>query len=313
MKNESEKTLKYLITSAPLNFSQKIDEGASSEVFKFKLNKKDAAVKRFKKTFTRKKMVSVAEQLRKLKNPNVVKFYGFTIQPSAIYLEYCSVLIHGEQFHNISQLIEFYNDEDEFNFQHRLDLIIQATSGLSHLHGIEIVHRNMKPSNLLVTRSNGKICVKVCDFDAVLVLKETITTTFTITTNPTAGITLAYTAPEICNGSVNAILKASDIYALGISAFQVMDSGPSPWTGVLAVMNDTLLINKICEGKRPLLSRIKEIYKANVTELTNFCSLLSNMWNHDIRKRPNISEVSIKSIIYRVTHKTLHGIQNNTT
>lgn len=280
---------KYLIKDC--TYLDKIDEGASADIYKIKLNDEDVAAKQFKKSLSRKKMTSVANQLSKLKHPNIVKFHGFSIKPSTIFLEFCSISIGEEHFNNISQLIGYWNEEENFNFQQRIALLCQVATGVSYLHGQHIVHKDIKPSNLLVTRGTiGKILVKISDFDAVLALKEAVTSTMTkVSSN--VGVTIGYTAPEICAGNVSNVSKETDIFALAITLFEILDSTSSAWNGVLPLMNDSLLMKMICDGKRPLLSRIETIYGSNVAEV-KINSLISDMWNHCPADRPETDQVS---------------------
>ena len=119
--------------------------------------------------------MDIAHVLRKLENDNVVKLCGFSTKPSALLFEYIRVNVDGEKVHNLSLFLSIFNDNTYFNFKERLNYIFQATKGLIYLHNNGVVHRDFKPSNLLVSGSLNEISVKVADFDGMLLLKETIT------------------------------------------------------------------------------------------------------------------------------------------
>ncbi len=114
--------------------------------------------------------------------------------------------------------------------QDHLDLIIKMLQALVYLHRRGILHRDLKPGNVLVTQGQ----VKVVDFGLSV---ETRTASMKHSTQSTAG-TFAYMAPELFHGAP--ISRASDLYAVGVIAYELF-SGHHPFS----VNNLALLINEI--------------------------------------------------------------------
>ena len=101
-----------------------------------------------------------------------------------------------------------------------LDVVSQVASGLAVAHAAGVVHRDIKPGNLLVDR-NGTI--KITDFGVAYALGSApLTRTGTLIGTP------GYLAPERVSG--HAAGPASDLYSLGIVAYECL-TGSLPYTG----------------------------------------------------------------------------------
>ncbi|AQQ53764.1 Stk1 family PASTA domain-containing Ser/Thr kinase [Planococcus lenghuensis] len=105
-----------------------------------------------------------------------------------------------------------------------VDIMLQLTSALAHAHQNQIVHRDIKPQNILIDR-NGR--VKVTDFGIAMALTATSYTQ----TNSVLG-TVHYLSPEQARGGT--ATKKSDIYSLGIVMFELL-TGQLPFSGESAV------------------------------------------------------------------------------
>jgi eukaryotic-like serine/threonine-protein kinase len=101
-----------------------------------------------------------------------------------------------------------------------LDVVAQVAAGLAAAHAAGVVHRDIKPGNLLVDRSGT---VKITDFGIAYALGSApLTRTGTLIGTP------AYLAPERVNGQ--AAGPASDLYSLGMVAYECL-TGSLPFAG----------------------------------------------------------------------------------
>ena len=115
--------------------------------------------------------------------------------------------------------------------QEQLELILKVLQALVYLHRRGILHRDLKPGNVLI--SNGQL--KVVDFGLSI---ETRTRSTIAATQNTAG-TLPYMAPELFHGMP--VSRASDLYAVGIMAYELY-TGRHPFsTNNLAVLVNEIL------------------------------------------------------------------------
>ena len=169
------------------------------------------------------------------------------------------MLINGEVIHNVSQLLPVWNDDELFIFSTRRSIVMSASLGLKALHDMEIIYKDFKPSNLLVSDMQDNIKVKLSDFDDLFILKNTTTATQT-NINTLDGCTLMYTANKIYQQIVASTSFETDICLWAISTFEIMAGFPTPWSNVLPVSNDTLLPDVLKVNKRPSVANIIKRY-----------------------------------------------------
>lgn len=116
------------------------------------------------------------------------------------------------------------------SLEERLALFIQAVDAIAAAHSVGVLHKDLKPANLLVTRGAEALRLRVTDFGSARLLEPErlaalgitqlgMTLAQAVVTDPGAA-TLLYLAPEtICGGT--ATVK-SDVYALGILLYQLV-------------------------------------------------------------------------------------------
>ena len=105
-----------------------------------------------------------------------------------------------------------------------VDIMLQLTSGIAHAHDSYIIHRDIKPQNVMIL-DNGM--VKITDFGIATALNNHELTE----TNSIMG-SVHYLPPEQANG--NGATVKSDIYSLGILMFELL-TGKVPFKGENAV------------------------------------------------------------------------------
>ena len=108
-----------------------------------------------------------------------------------------------------------------------LRFIRDVASGLEYLHARDIIHRDIKPDNILVNQEGNFV---VTDFGVSSKMKSTLrrNSTRAMAGADVAG-TIGYMAPELFSRNPDAV-KATDIWALGATVFE-MASGEMPFFG----------------------------------------------------------------------------------
>lgn len=157
-----------------------------------------------------------AQSVTTLSHPNIVNMYDVGEEDGIYYLvmEY----VPGQT------LKQYIDQRGMLPIGEALDIMEQLTSAMAHAHHFEIVHRDIKPHNILI-RNDG--VVKVTDFGIA-----TATSATTIThTNSVLG-SVHYLSPEQARGGI--ANKQSDIYSLGIVMFELL-TGRQPFSGESAV------------------------------------------------------------------------------
>lgn len=158
-----------------------------------------------------------SEALSVLDHPNILTVFDFGLnelgQPYLVtdYLE-------GET------LAEILNNEETLDYKRVIDLFKQVSSALSHAHKNGVVHRDMKPSNImLVKNEENEDRVKILDFGIAKVTDETEDSTQLTKTGEVFGSPL-YMSPEQCRGKV--LDARSDIYSVGCVAYRALTGVP---------------------------------------------------------------------------------------
>ena len=158
-----------------------------------------------------------ANILARVTHPNIAHLIDAGVSPDGqpyLVLE----LVDG-------QPIDEYCDHRRLGVPARLALFLDVLGAVAHAHTHRIVHRDIKPPNVLV-RTDGH--VKLLDFGIAKLLEpdgepEKIST---LTLEQGAGLTPAYAAPEQVRG--RQATTATDVYALGLLLY-VLLTGQHPW------------------------------------------------------------------------------------
>ena len=152
----------------------------------------------------RRRFVREAQLAARLQHPNVVSIYdtGEAEGRPFIVMEY----VEGET------LADVVRREGRLEPDRAVELAIQACAGLDHAHRAGLVHRDVKPQNLLL-RDDGVL--KVADFGIARSRHATRLT-------DVGGVlgTAAYLAPEQAAGED--VTAAADVYALGVVLYQML-------------------------------------------------------------------------------------------
>jgi len=123
-----------------------------------------------------------------------------------------------------------YCDQNHLPAQERLELFIQVCQAIQHAHQKGIIHRDVKPSNILVTLHDGVPVPKVIDFGIAKATDQPLTEKTVFTAFGHFMGTPAYMSPEQAELSGLDIDTRSDIYALGVLLYELL-TGQTPFDG----------------------------------------------------------------------------------
>jgi len=163
-----------------------------------------------------------AEACSQLRNPHTVTIYDFDqTEDGVLYL--AMELVRGES------LQEIQHRDGVIEASRALCILDQVAEALGEAHDKGIVHRDMKPENIMVERRGGADYVKVLDFGIAKILSGEGSKIIPALTaiGQTVG-TLEFMSPEQLRGK--ALDGRSDIYALGMVAYEML-TGQLPFKG----------------------------------------------------------------------------------
>jgi len=153
-----------------------------------------------------------AQAVASLSHPNVVSVYDVGQENDTHYM----VMEYVEG----STLKEVINDRGALPVEEAVRIAVQICDALDHAHQNKIIHRDIKPHNILIGK-NGR--VKVTDFG----IARAVTSTTITHTNSVLG-SVHYFSPEQARGGITA--EKSDIYSLGIVLYEMV-TGKLPFSG----------------------------------------------------------------------------------
>lgn len=151
-----------------------------------------------------------------LSHPNIVEVYDVGEDNGQYYIvmEY----IEG------CQLKQLLKKRGRLTLSEVIDIMLQITDGLSVAHDAYIIHRDIKPQNIMILDSG---LVKITDFGIAMAMNSTQLTQ----TNSVMG-SVHYLPPEQANGKGSTL--QSDIYSMGILMYELL-TGELPYKGDNAV------------------------------------------------------------------------------
>lgn len=157
-----------------------------------------------------------AQSATSLNHPNIVNIYDVGEEGDIYYIvmEY----VDGQT------LKQYILEHSPLPVEEVIQIMKQLTSAISHAHQNNIIHRDIKPQNVLIDPSGN---VKITDFGIAMALSATSITK----TNSVLG-SIHYLSPEQARGAM--ANKKSDIYSLGIVMFELL-TGRLPFFGESAI------------------------------------------------------------------------------
>lgn len=154
-------------------------------------------------------------------------------------------------------------DRRGLDIAHRLELFLQICEGVQHAHQKGVIHRDLKPNNLMVADYQGQMLVKVIDFGIAKSMDGGRGQTGSTRMGMPIG-TPAYMSPEQAAGDLAAIDTRTDVYSLGVVLYRLI-THELPISGdTIARAIDTDLARVLREAQiRAPSKKVLEIAKDN--------------------------------------------------
>lgn len=214
----------------------------------------------------RERFESEAVIAANITHPNVVSIRDHNVSENIVYLvmEY----VRGR---NLEQVIQ---ERGRFTPRQMLSILEQICLGLSAAHSEGIIHRDMKPANVLLADTGE---VKITDFGLARAASAH-------TQSATLVATLSHVSPELVSGAPAD--SRSDIYAIGIMVYQML-TGQLPYRD----SNAAALMKHHLDSPMPLPSEIVPGLADDLDELVQWCT------EKDPERRPQNAGLLLDEVV----------------
>jgi CHASE2 domain-containing sensor protein/tRNA A-37 threonylcarbamoyl transferase component Bud32 len=194
----------------------------------------------------RRRFFQEAETAGRLDHPNIVTIYDVGEEHDLAYI--AMDYIQGESLDRHVQPEQLLPLADVFGIG------VQVAEALDYAHGQKVVHRDVKPGNIIYDRAAGRL--KVTDFGIACLTDNSKTRTGTVLGSP------FYMSPEQIAGQ--RVDGRADLYSLGVTLYQLL-SGRLPFEGDSL----TSLMYKIANDKPQPIRKLRRELPACVTRFIN--------------------------------------------
>ena len=253
---------------------EKIGTGGMSDVYKAKCHKLNryVAIKVLKQEFSENanfvsKFRIEAQAAAGLMHPNIVNVYDVGEENGIYYI--VMELVEG------ITLKKYIEKKARLSYKEAVSIAIQVSMGIEAAHNNHIIHRDIKPQNIIISK-DGK--VKVTDFGIAKAA-----TSNTITSNVMGSV--HYTSPEQARGGI--VDEKSDIYSAGITMYEMI-TGHVPFDG-----DSTVTV---------ALKHLNEVIKSPAEEVPDIPYSLECIIMKCTQKLPNKRYMSCEELLQDLKH-----------
>lgn len=208
----------------------------------------------------RRRFHAESEAMARLNHNNIIKVFDVSSTPENEY--FVMEIVDG------ITLKQYINHREVLSIKEALHFTVQILKALEHAHLKKIVHRDIKPQNIMILRDGT---VKVMDFGIARVMENKDITQ----TKGAAFGTVHYIAPEQARGEN--IDGRADIYSVGVMLYEML-TGKLPYTGDSPLAVAMQHINSVPEPPSHLNPNIPE--SVEIITLKAMCGDLSGRYHN---------------------------------
>ncbi len=247
-----------------------------------KLNNMPVAIKVLRDMLSRdggsvKRLIVEAQLSMQLSHPNVIRVHNFEDDGFTKFL--------------VMEYVEGETLKDRIDRESRLAesetrrLGAEICKGLEHAHAKKVIHRDLKPGNILLGKDGS---VKIADFGIARVCRDSMSR---LTSQMDSG-TLLYMSPEQLDGEST---EASDVYSLGVVLYEMLSGDPPFRTGDIAGQIRTKQpksLENVSEEFNTLVSRC--LAKNAADRFTNVRDLMEELSGRGEERRKEAARLAAK-------------------
>jgi eukaryotic-like serine/threonine-protein kinase len=149
------------------------------------------------------------------------------------------------------QDITAHCDQRRLDFRGRITLFLQVCEGVLHAHQKGLVHRDLKPGNILVSRVRDQAAVvKIIDFGVAKSMSGLLAANPAHTRLGSFVGTPAYSSPEQISGPIASVDTRADIYSLGVVLYEML-SGVTPYRPDELNQKTPVELARLLSGEQP--------------------------------------------------------------
>ncbi len=170
------------------------------------------------------------QALARLKHPGIAAIYESGRTEDGQHY-FAMELVRGTSLLNWVKGRRFTTTQAPSSLRHRLELFLKVCDAISYAHQHGVIHRDLKPPNILVTdesedqsldsSSLNRVEVKVLDFGLARITDDGTGTSGLSSVGEIKG-TLPYMSPEQARGDQDGIDMRTDVYALGVILYEML-------------------------------------------------------------------------------------------
>ncbi|KAG0225656.1 hypothetical protein BGW41_004603, partial [Actinomortierella wolfii] len=247
-----------------------IGSGAYGSVYEARWGCQQCAAKTFFLTqsdFDEKEIQNEIKVLQRLRHRNIVQFYRTHKQDNHIYL-IMELAENGSLAKAINKGLLDWHDKTR--------IAHEIARGLEYIHQENVLHRNLKSANVLLTRHME---AKIADFGLARIRSTVISSRSTSYTGGRIIGTLGWIAPELFQVNRPPYSTKTDIYALGVVMWEMAADCTRPY--------------KDQENGELIAHHVKSGYRENLPDdtPTEYREWVERCWHHDPAQRPDANEV----------------------